>query len=75
MRRGELQRQKMFAEQYHIRLDVLVRTNCDDVTSQLLKAYDTAIKPRLKDYMPNREALIEAAAAFFWKGVQVLGGT
>jgi hypothetical protein len=52
---GDVQRSKVFADQYHVRLEAIVRGRAEDVTSQIIKAYDQAIKPKLKDYLPKRD--------------------
>ena len=41
---GDVQRSKIFADQYHVRLEAIVRGYTEDVTSQVIKAYDEAIK-------------------------------
>jgi len=53
--------QKTYGEQYHVRLEAALRDGCEDVTSQVIKAFDKKIKPHLKDYLPKQEQLIEAA--------------
>lgn len=57
LREGNVQLQKLYGEQYHVRLEALLREAGDDVTSQVIKAYDRTIKPSLKDYLPKREEL------------------
>jgi hypothetical protein len=43
------------------------------VTAQIIKAYDRAIKPSLKDYLPKRDELIKAAMTVFIEAVKKLG--
>ncbi len=74
LRRGEIERQKIYGQQYHTRLEAILREGCEDVTSQVIKAFDSKIRPRLKEYLPKRNELIEAASAFFWEGVKKLSG-
>ena len=74
MWQGALERQKVFAEQYHTRLEALLREAGEDVTSQVIKAFDTTIKPELKDYLPNRKELIEGAWKAFIETMKMLGG-
>lgn len=45
---------KHLADQYHVRFEAILRETGDDVTSQIIKAFDTTIKPSLKDYLPKR---------------------
>jgi len=75
LRRADSQKQKVIGDQYYLRVEALLRELGEDVTSQIIKAFDTEIKPRLKDYLPNRKELIEAALQVFLKGMQALGGT
>ena len=70
---GETQTRKIYAEQYHIRVEAIFRQHSEDVTSQVIKAFDQAIKPRLKDYLPNRQELIGAAVKVFVEGTKALG--
>lgn len=72
-RSGSIDFRKVYGEQYHTRVEALLRVNTEDVTSQIIKAFDTAIKPGLKDYLPNREELISSASKFFWEGIKLLG--
>ena len=44
-----------------MRLDALFRGGGDDVASQVIQAFDRKIRPALKDYLPKREELIDAA--------------
>jgi hypothetical protein len=60
------------AGQYQILLEALVRDSGEDVTSQVLKAYSTAIKPRLKDYLPKREELIAGGFKVFIEAMKAL---
>lgn len=75
MRRGDKAQQKTFGNQYHVRLEAALREGCEDVTSQVIKAFDSEIKPKLKDYLPKREELIQAASTFFWEGIKKLSGS
>lgn len=71
---SNLKKQELYANQYYVRLEALLRESGDDVTSQILKAYKTAIKPKLKDYLPNRETLLEAAVKVFTEAMKSLSG-
>lgn len=74
LQHGDRTLQKTYGEQYHTRLEAVLREGCEDVTSQVIKAFDTKIKPRLKDYLPKKEELIKAASTFFWEGIKKLSG-
>lgn len=69
---SDLKKQQLYAEQYHIRLEALLRESGEDVTSQILKAFDRSIKPSLKDYIPKREELIKAALTLFVESMKAL---
>ena len=74
MREGEIKKQDLYAKQYHVRLEALLRESGEDVTAQVIKVYNTVIKPKLKDYLPNREALLDAAVKVFTEGIKALSG-
>ncbi len=69
--RGEHQSKKIYGDQYETRFEHILRT-ADDVTSQIIKAYNTAVKPKLKDYIPKREELISAATTIFLEAMKAL---
>jgi hypothetical protein len=56
-----------------VRLQALFRELGEDVTSQVIKAYAAKIKPSLRDYIPKREELIQAALTIFVESIKVLG--
>ena len=70
--RGEHQHQKIYGEQYETRFEHILRTATEDVTSQVIKAYNQTVKPSLKDYVPKREELISAATTIFIEAMRVL---
>lgn len=69
---GDHQRQKIYGDQYETRFEHVLRTAAEDVTSQVIKAYNQAVKPRLKDYIPKREELISAATTIFVEAMKAL---
>lgn len=73
LERSDTATRKLYGEQYHIRLEAILREQSEDVTAQIIKAYDRAIKPSLKDYLPKREELISAAMTVFVEGIKKLG--
>ncbi len=75
MRRGDKARQKAFGNQYYVRLEATLREGCEDVTSQVIKAFDTEIRPKLKDYLPKREELIKSTYQVFLTAMKILGNT
>ena len=73
LRRASTNIQKTIGDQYHVRLEAILREGGEDVTSQVIKAFDTTIRPKLKDYMPKREQLIQATFDVFIQGMKLLG--
>ena len=71
--RSDAQTKKTFGEQYSTRFEHILRQNSEDVTSQVLKAFNQVIKPSIKDYLPKREELISAATKIFIESVKALG--
>lgn len=63
---------KLYGQQYVERFEHMLREHSEDVTSQVIKAYNQAIKPSLKDYMPKRQELISSAMTLFVEGVKAL---
>ena len=72
LRRQEKDLQKIYGEQYHVRLEAALREGCEDVTSQVIKAFDMKIKPKLKDYLPKRKELIKATYQVFLTAMKIL---
>jgi len=70
----DLRKQELYANQYHIRLEALLRGSGEDLTAQAVKAYRTVIKPKLKDYILNinKEALLCAAFKVFAESIKLL---
>lgn len=64
---------KIYGEQYDIRMLALLREAGEDVTSQIIKAYSKKIKPSIKNYLPKREELIQAAMRLFVESIKTLG--
>lgn len=65
LRAGAGSKKKVSAEDYPVRLHALFREAGDDVTSQIIKAYNLKIGPSIKDYLPKREELIRGAFQVF----------
>lgn len=75
LRHGPIARQKIYGEQYNIRMEAILRSGCEDVTSQVIKAFNAKIGPKMKDYLPKREELINAAYRVFLAAMKILGNT
>lgn len=68
----DLKMRQLYTDQYHIRLEALLRESGEDVTSQVIKAFDKTIRPSIKDYLPKREELIKAALEIFVESMKAL---
>jgi len=75
MRTGDLKTQQLYATQYNVRLEAIFRESAEDVTSQIIKAYNTEVKPKLRDYLPNRQEILGAAFTAFIAAIKSLGGS
>ena len=64
---------KTYGDQFHVRYEAILREYSEDVTAQIIKAFDRAIKPSIQDYLPRREELIQAAMKMFVEAVKGLG--
>ena len=64
---------KIYGDQFHVRYEAILRECSEDVTAQIIKAFDRAIKPSIKDYLPRRGELIQAAMKVFVEAVKGLG--
>lgn len=61
------------AVDYEVRLQAIYRDAGDDVTSQVIAAYQAKIGEKLKEYLPNKKQLIEAAFQVFIQSISNLG--
>ena len=75
LKKGDAQIRKTYGEQYTTRFEHALRIGSEDVTSQVIKAYNQEIKPKLKDYLPKRNELISAAVRVFFEGMKALGSS
>jgi hypothetical protein len=69
---GDKATQKTYGEQYHTRFEAALRDGNEDITSQVIKAFDQKIRPNLKEYLPKRKELIEAAYQVLIFGLKTL---
>lgn len=72
LNRSDNQKQKLYGDQYQTRFEHILRTDVEDVTAQVIKAYVQVVKPRIKDYMPNRQELISSATTVFIEALKSL---
>lgn len=75
LRNSDKKEMEILGNQYHIRLEAILRETGEDVTSQMIKAYNTAIKPKLKDYLNavTKPEIISAGFNLFTEGIKLLG--
>jgi hypothetical protein len=70
MRTGDMKTKEMYAKQYPVFIEAMLREHCQDVTSQVVSAYKIAIKPKLKDHLPDKNTLFEAGVKIFVEGMK-----
>jgi hypothetical protein len=70
MRTGDTKAKEMYAKQYPVFIEAIMREHCHDVTSQVVSAYKTAIKPKLKDHLPDKKTLFEDGVKIFVEGMK-----
>ena len=70
LRAGITATKEMYAKQYPVFIEAILREHCHDVTSQVVRAYKTAIKPRLKDHMLDKNAILDAGVKLFVEGMK-----
>ena len=73
--RGDKDQMKTASQNYYVQLDSLFRNRCEDVTAQVVKAFNTAIKPSISDYIPKRTELIDSATRIFVESLKYLSAT
>ena len=72
LRVGDTKRKELYAKEYYAFFEAILRDRCEDVTSQVIKAYKTAIKPSIKDFIPRKDDLLQAAVQIFIEGMKLL---
>lgn len=73
LRYGDKERQKIFADQYHLRLEAALREAGEDVTSQIIKAYEKTIKSRLMEYFGSKkDEILKAGFTLFMESIKLL---
>lgn len=70
---SDVKRRELVAKNYDLMLEDLMRRNCEDITSQVVKAFDNSIKPKLSDYLPKKEELIKGAFEALLTSLKGLG--
>ena len=72
LRNSNEKRMELVAKNYEVMLDEVIRTNCEDITAQVMKAFDNSIKPKLMDYLPKKEEIIKAGFEVLLKSLESL---
>jgi hypothetical protein len=75
LRTGDASTKKAIADKYQVHLEAVLRDSGEDITSQVIRAFRTQIKPSIKDYLPRREELLNLAAAFLAESLKQLSNT
>ncbi|MFB3788534.1 MAG: hypothetical protein ACE15F_19420 [bacterium] len=70
---GGSEQKRIYGEQYHLRVEAILRRHCEDVTAQLLKTFHRVIRPRWDEYEHIRDDLIHTAAIDFVQSLKRLG--
>jgi hypothetical protein len=70
MRTGDMKTKEMYAKQYPVFIEAMLREHCEDVTSQVVSAFKAAIKPKLKDHLPDKNTIFEAGVKIFVEGMK-----
>ncbi len=75
MSSGGTEQKKIYGEQYHLRIEAILRRHGEDVTVQLLKTFYRVIRPRWDEYEQIRDDLIHTAAIDFVQSLKRLGNS
>jgi hypothetical protein len=70
MRWGDMKKQELYAKQYQVRLEALLREGGEDITTQAMRAFSEHIKPNLDNYSSAKESILTSARDAFVKATQ-----
>jgi len=73
MRVGDTKSKEVYAKQYHVFMDAAVRHYCTDLTSQVVSAFKTEVKPRLSERI-DKKLLLDAAIKLVIEGTRAWSG-
>jgi hypothetical protein len=73
MRVGDAKSKEVYAKQYHTFMDAAVRHYCTDITSQVVSAFRTEVKPKLSDRI-DKKLLFDAAIKLVIEGTKAWSG-
>jgi len=73
MRVGEPKSKEIYAKQYNVFMDAAIRHYCTDLTSQIVSAFKTEVKPKLLDRI-DKKLLFDAAIKLVIEGTKAWSG-
>ena len=65
---------EVLGAQYNVRVEAILRECGEDVTTQVLKAFNSGIRPKLSESLTQHPELIEAGFRLFVEALKRLGG-
>jgi len=72
MRVADIKIRELYAKNYHVYLEGVLREKCTDITSQVINVFRTSAKPKLSDRLPDRKQLWDAAFLLLVEGGKAL---
>lgn len=70
LRSGDAKKKEVAAKHYHVLVEAMLREQCTDITSQVISAFRTAVKPKLSDHLPDKSDLFDAAIKLVIEGTK-----
>jgi hypothetical protein len=74
LRSGDVKQRETSAKNYHILVEAMLRSQCTDITSQVICAFRTAVKPKLSDRLPDKSVLFDAAIKLLIESTKAWAG-
>lgn len=74
LRASDAKKREVTAKNYHVLVEALLRERCTDITSQVVSAFRTAVKPKLSDRLPDKKVLFDAAIKLLIEGTRAWSG-
>ena len=70
-----MKKKESVAKNYHVLVEAMLRSQCTDITSQVISAFRTAVKPKLSDRLiPDKSVLFDAAIKLLIEGTKAWAG-
>ena len=70
---GNIETRKLSGQQYEIRLQALMIEHGEDITSQVIQAYERTLSSKFKEYLPNRDEVISGIGTLLGQALKSLG--